>query len=442
MSLLRSLSCPSSPPSSRFSPPRSPSLSRISTSHYLSLALSHLLSQSRATRAPSRELTSTFRDFPFGTVFDYSHDGGYIVRLHGIVEKSGGAWVACISRDGVLESFQANSLLYLASLPLSGVGLPFLVQKAVTALIDNPSSYFRYNRAPRRPPRSLTAPSSPLRLHPRLQPLQSLLGPLSCPIPPSPPLSAIFSLAPGFPAPPAQLALLQQWGIYDVPEAQHPTACVIFSAVESAVHGHRSRSGFLVSREEFAFSPDAASRLVHGVHDPCPCLWKSSSAHLIHLLTGTRISRAAEQALFGIPSDCPQGIYLNSLPGERFAHEMTCQGVAVHSSTTLVAPILRSKAMRRARGPHSHDPLNIVTNFSGIELFLVAFHVLGQDIRLRGACDQRKRLRHFYTEHYPDTDFQTDATVAASQDYECDLYVSGVIALSFLFVLSCFAPPP
>ena len=35
------------------------------------------------------------------------------------------------------------------------------------------------------------------------------------------------------------------------------------------------------------------------------------------------------------------------------------------------------------------------------------------------------------------TDFQTDATVAASQDYDCDLYVSGVFALLWPHVRSC-----
>ena len=409
----------------------SPSLSRFlfaRSSHSLSLS-SSLASQRplRQRRARGRDLETSpsVPDYPFGTLFPYPHDGGYLVRLSGFVEKTGLAWICCLSSQGELESFQGTSLTYLQRLPPPDTVVPFLVSKAVAELFENPTSYFRYNRAPRRPPRLLAPPPSPLRLDPRLRTLQELLGTLSCPIPPSPSLETIFASSPGFPAPPAQIRHLRNWGILDLPEARHPAACLIFSAAESAVYDHRLRAGFTVSRDDFVFAPDDARRQIHGIDDPCPCLWKSSSAHLLHLSTETRVSRQVEQTLFSLPPSSSQALYLNSLPGERFAHEMTCQGVSLHPATTLVSAILRTPALLRVIAQRPEGRLNVVSNFSGLELSLSAFNLCDQPISLRGACDKRKRLRFFYEKYYPEADFQTSADVAALQTYLCDIYLSG-----------------
>ena len=380
----------------------------------------------RQRRAPDRDLEASLstRDFPFGTLFSYPHDGGYLVRLSGMVEKTQTAWIGCLSPLGELESFQGTSLTYLRTLPRPDV-VPFPVSKAVAELFENPTSIFRYNRAPRRPPRLPRPPPSPLRLDSRLRSLQELLGPLTCPIAPSPSLEAIFASSPGFPAPPAQIRHLHNWGILGLPEARHPAACVIFSAVESAVYDHRLRAEFSVSRDDFVFTPDDARRQIHGIDDPCPCLWKSSSAHLLHLSTRTRVSRLVEQTLFALPPTSSQALFLNSLPGERFAHEMTCQGVSLHPATTLVSTILRTPALLRVIAQRPGGRLNVVSNFSGLELTLSAFDLCNQPISLRGACDRRKRLRSFYEKYFPDADFQTCAEAAALQPYLCDVYLSG-----------------
>ena len=406
---------------------------------------------------------------PPGAVFYV--DSTYLVRLIGHDEQTRKPWCAVVDIDGHLGSVQPFSL---ASLPprLSSAVVPEYVSIAVAHLLEDPSIYHIARR-----PRPLSAiASSPLPLssianctsqplHPGLQTLPALLGPLRSPLPPSRPLRSILQQHPGAPACPSHLRHLQTWGFFAHPLATHRSAVVVFERVHSAIKLYASRlsrsSGTTVDPYHCHPPPDWVERHIHGVSSPCPTL--SASHHFIHLDSRTRFSVAAYLRILGHYPTGRAFRYILSLSSLALAQRLACQSISLWSASTLFSAILRSPAFRMKAPMQCALDLSVHSCFSGLELSLASLQEC-LDLRdgpyvtfsLTRACDFRLTCVTALRGVYPGVSVYKTVSGFVAKPMRADILIAGIspapslpysasrLASYLLSTVSCHSPdcPP
>ena len=379
---------------------------------------------SRSKRPRPLPTTSSVVDPLPGTVFAYGD--AYIVRLYGFHESTGKAVFALLSADCEYECLLPTALSsrFLTSPPLP---LHSELAAAVSQLLRHPP-IFAYARAPRRAEHAVPHPRlSSSRVHPQFAQLYHVTGPLTSPLPPPRTFESIMLSPPGPSATSPQVALLHQWGVLSHPLRAVPTSYVIMSYADTLVRRYIVRHQPASSIHNVLLPPSVTASLIHGQSGQMVCLSASHSGRPIRLSDLTYLSIDVVAELFFIPSVHPVVTHLHTL-SHHIAYSLICRGVSCLASSSLIRPLLSQP--RIARRLRSGQSLRVVSVFSGIELFLVAFYLLGVPIQVLEVSDVDPVAQAALTELYPSAQLCADASKTLLTHHGCDFLVGGAFVSS------------
>ena len=331
---------------------------------------------SRSKRPRPLPATSSVIDPLPGTVFAYGDS--YIVRLYGFYESTGKAVFALLSADCEYECLLPTALSsrFLTSPPLHPHSE---LDAAVNQLLRHPP-VFAYARAPRRAEHAVPHPRlSASRVHPQFAQLCHVTGPLISPLPPPRSFESIMLSSPGPPATSSQVALLSQWGVLSHPHRAVSTSYVIMSYADTLVRRYIVRHQPASTIHNVLLPSTVTASLIHGLSGQMVCLSASHSGRPIRLSDLTYLSIDVVAELFSMPSMHPVVTYLHTL-SHHTAYSLIYRGVSCLASSSLIKPLLTQP--RIARRLRTGQPLRVVSMFSGVELFLVAFYLLGVHVHV------------------------------------------------------------